>query len=88
MGQSFEKCSKNNRKYDVRTPKYAEKYVGHGSAIPSSPNLPKVVVFDEILLQTIKMLSGLGFAATVFGLFLKVQKTFKNRQKMIEKWSW
>ena len=66
MGPKFEKMSKNDRIWDLKIPLYAENYEENDRTIASSPNLQKVVVFDEILLEQKKLLCGLGFAGIVF----------------------
>ena len=66
--------SKNDRIYDLKTPFYAEKYAENDGTIAGSPNLPKVVVFDEILPNKKKMHADLD-SQLLISLYKKHKKT-------------
>ena len=78
MGPKFEKMSKNYRIYDFKIPVNAENYEEYDGTIAGSPNLQKVVVFDEILLEKKKVVVRTWIRRYRF----LGQKSFKKHQKL------
>ena len=76
--------SKNDRIQDLKISLYAENYEESDGTIAGSPNLQKVVVFDEILFEKKSSCAELDSQVLIFGtknILKKRQRTQNNSKK-------